>query len=147
MAGKLLARLDVPARFVGVQRALAVGIGDEDFADGTLVGSLDMEGAGASLALDEAKNLHLVRAATALFDALARADVGFIRLDRLALAPDRGRGAISHCLANSVRDEPSRLVRDAKGAMQLVGADALFARRHEAEGEQPLVERDMRALE
>src|SRR6185312_718993 len=46
-----------------------------------------------------------------------------------------------------MREKPSRLVGDAERAVQLVRADTLFARRHEAEGEQPLVKRDMAPLE
>src|SRR6266550_519493 len=43
--------------------------------------------------------------------------------------------------------EPSGLVGDADHPMQLVGAHALLARTEQVEGEQPLVQRDVRSLE
>lgn len=43
--------------------------------------------------------------------------------------------------------EPSGLVGDAKHAVELVSAHALLAGAHEMHGQEPLVERNLRALE
>ena len=52
-----------------------------------------------------------------------------------------------HCLANSVRHEPSGAIRaKAKHPHELVGANTLFARGHQMKAENPLVERDMAGL-
>jgi hypothetical protein len=52
-----------------------------------------------------------------------------------------------HCLTNTVCQEPGRLVGDLERAVQLMSGDAFFARAHQADCQQPLVQRDMRALE
>jgi len=54
---------------------------------------------------------------------------------------------VRHRLANAHRHEPCRLVGDPECAMQLMRRNAFLARRHQTEGEQPLVDRNMRALE
>jgi hypothetical protein len=69
-----------------------------------------------------------------------------VALDRLALAAER-RAIILHCFADTVRQEPSRLVRYPERAMQLVRGDAFLAGAHQADRQQPFVQRDMRALE
>ena len=52
-----------------------------------------------------------------------------------------------HGFADAVRHEPSRLVGDAEHAVQLVGADALLARHEQVHCQQPLVQRNLAALE
>ena len=42
--------------------------------------------------------------------------------------------------------EPRRLVVEAESAVELMGGDALLARRHQVQAHQPLVEWDMAAL-
>ena len=42
--------------------------------------------------------------------------------------------------------EPSCLVGDVQHAVELMGADALFARRHQVEAQNPFAQRDMAAL-
>ena len=58
------------------------------------------------------------------------------------------RSAIrAHGFANAVAHEPRGLESDAKGAVELVRADALLAARHQVEGLQPEVQRNVALLE
>src|SRR5439155_25559337 len=71
---------------------------------------------------------------------------GLVKFKGLALAAER-RAVITHSLADAVRQEPSRLVCDPESAVQLVSRDAFLAGTHQADCQQPFVQRDMRALE
>ena len=55
-------------------------------------------------------------------------------------------GRFAHSFANAVRHEPSRFVRDAQHAMQLV-ALMPFLERQQVGRQEPLVQRDLGALE
>src|SRR5205085_52092 len=59
----------------------------------------------------------------------------------------RLKGRLRHRVANPVRHEPRALVGHAEHPMQLMRAHALLARTEEVEREQPLVQRNVRALE
>ena len=58
---------------------------------------------------------------------LLAADIGFVGFDDLALAAERRWGSSDrHGFADAVRHEPRGFVGDAKGALQLLGADTPF---------------------
>src|SRR5262249_41506959 len=58
-----------------------------------------------------------------------------------------GQRAAIHRVAHAVRHEPRGLVADAEVTVKLMRADALLARRHQVQAEQPLRERNPRILE
>src|SRR5437762_2863746 len=107
-----------------------------------------MNGAGLAAALYQRHDDHLRVTALALpalaadklgiLGIAAASDIGFVRLDDLAFPAERRWVGVGHRLANAVRQEPSRLVGNAERAVQLVRRNAFLARRHEAEGQQPL---------
>src|SRR5689334_16502929 len=77
---------------------------------------------------------------------LGAADVGLVHLNLFTEAADRRRIGLVHRFAQAMADEPSCLVRNAERAADLVGADALLARRHQKRCQQPLVKRHLGAL-
>ena len=79
-------------------------------------------------AIYERENLHLVMIAAALhFRAGLTADERFVALHNAALAAERGKVAGAHGFADTVRQEPRRLVLDFQNAVELVGGNALLA--------------------
>src|SRR5882762_3064679 len=120
--GELAARCHVSIEFVGMQRALARGIGDENGPQSGAGQIVDLDGTGTPAALDQGHDLHLLAALGAYpavvvdenpFGWLSRADECLVSLDNLALAAERpvAIGAAFHSLANAVRHEPSRAIR------------------------------------
>src|SRR5665213_531535 len=77
---------------------------------------------------------------------LFAADIGFVDFNNLVRAAERAKPAVTHGLTNAMAREPCRFVGQPEHAMDLVGADALLAANHQMQDQQPLVERDMRAL-
>src|SRR3954447_8800013 len=159
---ELGANVRVETALVRHQLALATGVLAQDQLDGIGVGVVDVEGAGLAATLHQAHDRTLagraalaapgVRAVSALRRRLGFvlvAEVGLVRLDNLALAAKAARivrGA-RHRLADAMRHEPSRLVAKAQHTVELVGAGPLLARGHQVRGQEPLVQRDVRALE
>src|SRR5262249_41095912 len=86
--------------------------------------------------------LHAVR-----LDGLIAANEGFIDFDDTAARAKRRESAFLHRLADTVRHEPCALEGNAQGAVQLIGADALLARRDQEDCLQPQAQRDMAGLE
>src|SRR5689334_18200898 len=86
----------------------------------------------------------------ALPDALGRAfdlaNHSLVNLDNLAAAAHRSEAAVAHCFADPVCKEPSSLVGDAQGAVQLVCTHPLLRRSHEMERLKPDVELDVTRL-
>jgi hypothetical protein len=80
-------------------------------------------------------------------EVLPLTEVGFIALDDLPDATKRVQASRAHRLADAMAHEPRGLERDAQGPVQLVGADALLARRHQVDGLQPHVHGHMARLE
>src|SRR5208282_4572688 len=119
-----------------------------------------MERADVAAALDESDDGALVSGAglAALCEGTAAsrlgadlglidgAVIGFVGFNDLAFATKRSKAARSHRFADTVAQEPCRLVIDAKGAVELMGAHALLAGVQEVEGHQPLIQWDMAAL-
>src|SRR5262245_291435 len=91
----------------------------------------------ASVAVDKAHNDVLVGVAFALGNVREFAIEGFVNFDGLALAAHWLHADSPHCLAKAMRHEPRGFEGDAKSAMELVGTDALLARRHEKHRLQP----------
>src|SRR5262245_48639739 len=85
--------------------------------------------------------------AALLLAASLGADERFVGFNRLASAAQRARERLLlHGFAETVRHKPGGLVGDAEHAVELVRRDALLAGRHQIGSEQPLAQRDMRAL-
>jgi hypothetical protein len=70
-------------------------------------------------------------------------DKGFINFNRAAFATEWRHIAGTHCFANAMRHEPCALESDAKGAMQLIRANAFLAGRDQEDRLQPKAQRDM----
>src|SRR5205823_2448219 len=64
-----------------------------------------------------------------------------------AVAPELLQAAVLHRLADAMRHKPCGLESDAESAMQLVRADALFARRDQEDSLEPKPHRNVRCLE
>src|SRR6185437_15364137 len=97
---ELFAKLGVEAAIVGVERALAVCISEQDFAHAVLGGALDVEAADVAAALDEGHNGTLDVAGFALQVGasltlgrraliILATDVGLVGFHGLAFAADR----------------------------------------------------------
>jgi len=110
----------------------------------------NMERARAAIALDQRKYLVLLagadEAASGLGRAASPAVVGFVGLNDLA-APAEHSAVLSHGFADAVAEEPSRFVGHTKHAVELVARDALLTGRDERSGHEPLMERNLGALE
>ena len=65
----------------------------------------------------------------------------------LPLPPKRAEIAVAHSLTETMLHKPCGFVGDLERAMQLVGADAFLAARHQMRGLKPLVQLHMAALE
>ena len=79
---------------------------------------------------------------------LAMALAAYHRLVHFDHSDQRGstERVVAHRFADAVAQVPSRLVGDSQGALELVGAHALLALAHEVDGEEPLTERQVRAV-
>lgn len=150
-------------RLNGAHRALAIGYNvdvlrvlkllSDDRLKRLAVHGRDMERAHAAVTLYQREHALFAHAATALMQALAgvlvlflAAYVGRIRLNRAAARAEQA-GGVLHGFADTVRHEPRRLIRHTEHALQLLGANALLAGRHELHGLKPYVQRDLGALE
>src|SRR4051794_18466926 len=84
--------------------------------------------------------------ALALRLAFKAADERFVNFHKFARAAHWIKRARAHGLAQTVRDEPRRLVGHLERAVQLVRADTLLAGRKQVRGLKPLVDRNVAAL-
>src|SRR6185437_235208 len=106
-----------------------------------------MEGADLAATLDQRDNGVLVVIAFLRLTARLHAPKRLVGFDDLPLAAELGAVRRGHRFADTVHHEPRGLVGHVELAVHLVRAHGLFARRDEMEGQHPLVERDVRALE
>ena len=84
---------------------------------------------------------------TGLGLAFNAANEGFVSFDHVAFTA-HGIGANrAHGLTDAMGNEPCSLESAAKSTMQLVAADALFARRHEEDRLQPVAHGDVAGFE
>lgn len=79
---------------------------------------------------------------------LLAANIGFVALDNLVLAADRAAclWIKAHGFPDAHGKKPCALVRDAQHSVELVRGDALLRSGHKMEAENPLRQRDLRAL-
>lgn len=141
---------DVPvkAALIGQEQALAVDVVAHERHDVGDGGTLDMEGADLSAALDKVENRPLVPiAALGLLPTLLQADVGLIDLDLNASAAHGLKMAAPHGLTDAMREEPSRLDGDAQHTGKLMAADALLARAEKLDRLQPQMQLKVGGLE
>src|SRR5690242_4191676 len=108
-----------------------------------------MNGAHLAAALDQRQDgMFVAVAALGSRYAFLAADERLVGLDRIAgWAAQRRQGAVPHRLADTMAHEPRCVVLDAEDAMKLVAADTLLRRGHQTNRLQPLVQRNVAALE
>jgi len=138
VSGEGLADFSVEAAFVGVERAFNSDVLSDQFRNIDLGSLLNVKGTDGTATLDKANNNALVigarftlekRSAFALWrQALIGSlpQVGFVSLYGLAFATKRAKATFAHRFADTVSHEPCSLEGNAKGAVQLVGTDALL---------------------
>ena len=139
MRRKLDVSASVKAALIGVQTSFLRDVGSRDANDGRLVGVFDMERANLAATLNEGHDSPLAcGAGTATFSErtaftlrrylffLGRAEVGFISLNDAASAAHGSQAAVAHCLTDAMGNEPRSFESAAKGAVKLVGANALL---------------------
>jgi hypothetical protein len=104
----------------------------------------------AALALDQGEHGHLLRRRAERFVAGLAADVALVGLDNLMVAAERTGSLrrLNHdrSLAETMKQEPRGLVAGADHPVQLMRRHAGLAGGHQASGQNPLGERDMRAF-
>jgi hypothetical protein len=114
----------------------------------------DRHGDGAPAALTEPQDAHLAGPALLVLEplplvlvVLLPADVDLVHLDVPAQLAAAGQGIGAARLAEPGQHEPRGLLRDADFLRHLERRDALARRDEQVHGVDPLVERDVRALE
>lgn len=148
VAREMSADAVIDARLVGHHDRLFSYILHDDRHDGFRGHIVHDHGASlARIAIDQREHLHLVVERAALGSALDAADEGLANLDDAAARTEGSKVAGAHRFANPVREKPCALIGDFEDAMELMGADALLAARHQVGRLKHLVERDARVLE
>jgi len=153
MLTELAADSYVGAGFIGHEVRFRGNLSAQDGRKISGVDVRNLETASLTAALDQGNNLHLLRATSdttahfpvALADRVS-APIGLVGFNDLAASAHRFIGAGFHRLADAVRHEPSRLVRDADGAVQLMGAHALLGGAKQVRRQHPLMERNLGIL-
>lgn len=152
VARELIAHQAVLPGIVGHEPGAAIYLRHQDRAQRLGVHLGHVMRAHEAATLDQGERDLLARPAdragalAAMLVLLLAADIGLVRLDRLAFAAKRASMKLAHPFADAVRHEPGALVGDPEHAVELVRADPLLARRHEMRREQPFVERNMARL-
>ena len=146
---KVVGQLFVLSRFVGVDGGF---LGDVRFQDRKQGGHPqvfhDDAFRRARSAVDQGQDLVLVRATTGGFGFLELvADEGFVNLNRAAASAEVDAAIIAHRFTDAMGHEPSGLEGHTKGAVKLLGTDALLGGTHQVDGLQPQVQRDVAGLE
>src|ERR1700730_6703533 len=105
-------------------------------------------------ALNKSNDRFFSNSTTTFMPALARmlilfkaADICVVHFHRSAIAAKRGRNKRTHSFTQAMLHKPCGFVSYLQRAVELVGADALLAAGHQMRGLEPLVQRDMTALE
>ncbi len=149
VAAVVLGRLHVNGAFVRDQIALLIHAGRKMLFD---VFSRDIRNvlrADFAIAFNECHDRVLLRDRLVLvrIRRLA-ADISFVALDYLVLTADRAArfGIETHSFTNAHRKKPRALVRDAKHPVKLMRGNTLLRSGHKVKAENPLRERDLRAL-
>ena len=136
--------------FVGVQGRTGFDVGMDGRVDVRGVGGFDGLRNRATAALAHSHDGDLANRAPAHVELLRLvlirflpADVGFVNLDDAV----ENRWIVAAGFAESLEDEPGRLLRDTDLLRQLEAADALPAGHKQVHGVKPLVQLDVAALE
>ena len=146
---KIVVQLAILTSFVGVDGGFLGDVRAQDGDQGGLTQVFDNNGLGAaSGAIHQRQNLVLVVAAAgSLGFFVLDADESLIHLNNAAIRAQPGRAIGAHRFADTVRHEPSGFQGDAKGPVQLVAANALFAGAHQVDRLQPDVHGNVAGLE
>lgn len=148
MAGETFSRFPIDAALVSTQVRLRRDLFSEDGLEVRGVHFCDMEGRDAALALDQCDDRFLWRRPLVRAVLCLSADIGFIRLNKTALATQgAGQLAVAHCLADAMRHEPSGLKGDAKYPVKLIAADPLLRRAQQEDRLKPDMQLDVAGLE
>ena len=131
--------------FVGHQGCRAWNARSHFLFQGLSSHVIDVKRADMAIALDQRKDRFLVVVAAVDLPSRLATDESLIRFDGAAVAANQ-TAIILHGFADTMGQEPRRLDSDAKGALQLVRADALLARRNQEDGLQPDMHRDVTGL-
>ena len=111
-------------------------------------GALDVERTLLAFTLDKRDDFHLVVERARALGVLALvAPERFVHFNRAAVAAKLAFGLDVHCLADTVRHEPSGFVGHAQSTVQLVTAHALLGRAQQMRRQHPLVQRHLRTFE
>jgi len=107
-----------------------------------------VDGADLAAAFDEREDRLFVAGAALYLRAGLATDVGLVRLDNATTAAHERLGAeIGHRHADTVGQEPSRLIGHSQHAVELVRGDALFGGAEQIGRRQPLGQRNLGSLE
>lgn len=132
VAAELAADVEVVTGLVRHQAGFAGRVLPQDRREGRGLQVIDDHAKGAArLTVNEGHQLQLVMVGAPHGLAGFMADEGLIDLDGDALATERGKLTGAHGLADTVRQEPGRLVLDLQSAVQLVSGNALLAGGHQ----------------
>lgn len=110
LAGEVLAKVRVLAGFVRHDRRLLGDVGADDRHQLRSCGAIDMERASGAAALDQGQKRMLMRVTAPHRLTFFPANEGLVHLNDLAFATERREVAGPHGFAETVRQEPSRLV-------------------------------------
>ena len=146
MRDKFRSNLLVVARAVAHQVSVFRDLREQNRLQVAMVHVRNVEPTRRAVALNESKDLELVRVtALGALHALDVAVEGLVRLKNPTATTEQ-RAIVLHRFANAMGHEPCALESNAKGAMQLVRANAFLARRHKEHRLQPVAQLDMARL-
>lgn len=140
----------VDARFVSHKARVTVCMHAKDRAQSVGSDVRDVETADLSAPLYQRHDDLLLGDRTISPVLALAAQVGFVGFQNLASATQRAgceTPDFLHALADAVRKEPCGFHRAAQGPLELVGADALLAGRHQMDGLEPDMQGDVAGLE
>src|ERR1039458_4164644 len=135
----------VNLRAVRDQAAALVQVLDQRGTDRLLV---EVHAADRAATLNQRKNLavRLGMQRASLTGLRRLGQESLVGLNRLAFAANRAKRAVFHRFADAMRHEPRRLVGHAKGAADLMAADAFLGRAQQERRQPPFGERNLGAL-
>jgi hypothetical protein len=149
MAGEIATNFHVVAGFVGHEIAFRADVFPQDRRNVGNGGAVNVEATGRAAAFNQGQYgiLERGRAAAALGLAFQTTDESFVGFHDLASAAQGANAGHAHCLADTVRHEPSGLEGHAQGPGKLVAGDALLAGAKQVHRLKPQVHGDVAVLE
>ena len=143
MARVVICNADIRAQFIGIYGfCLVFHVALDEIMEGATLDVGDALNANFPIALDGSCNprlVALVSVAFALHLATYKCFVDFYDSNKRRAF----KGIVSHRLADSVAEIPSRFVGNAKRPLHLVGGNALFGLTHEVDSDKPLAQREV----